>query len=67
VIDRITFALIFVFNNVWGLGVALLCARLLTRVEIVEKLGRVGRYASLRDRLGLVRLLFIFVIHGPRR
>lgn len=36
---------------------------LLTRLEIVEKRGGVpGRYATLRGRLGAVRLLFVFVI-----
>jgi hypothetical protein len=64
-LSGLAFAMLFVFSNVWGLGVALLCADalwLLTRVEIVEKQGRPGRYATLRGRLGLIRLLFVFVI-----
>src|SRR5215218_9033469 len=51
----VAFALIFLFSNAWGIGVGLLCADalwLLTRIEIVEKTGRPGRYASVRGRLG---------------
>ena len=61
----VAFASIFVFSNVWGLGVALVCVDalwLLTRLEIVEKHGGPGRYATLRGRLGAVRLFFVFVI-----
>lgn len=63
----LAFASIFVFSNVWGLGVALVCVDvlwLLTRLEIVEKQGGPGRYATLRGRLGAVRLFFIFVIYA---
>jgi hypothetical protein len=66
------FACIFVFSNVAGVGVGLLCADilwLLTRVEIVEKPGRAGRYASLRGRLGLLKVvliagIYVAVIYG---
>ena len=63
----IAFALLFVFSNVWGLGAALLATDalwLLTRAEIVEKQGRPGRYATLRGRLGVVRLFFICLIYA---
>jgi len=59
-------ACVFVFSNVWGLGIALLCADalwLLTRVEIVEKPGEPGRHASLRGWLGVIRLTLVFVIY----
>ncbi len=62
----VAFASIFVFSNVWGLGIALLCADalwLLTRVEIVEKQAGPGRYATLRGRLGVVRVCCVFVIY----
>lgn len=60
-------ALIFVFSNVWGLGVALVSADalwLLTRVEIRERHTQPGRYATLRGRLGVTRLGFILVIYA---
>jgi hypothetical protein len=59
-------ACVFVVSNVWGLGVALLCADalwLLTRVQIVETPGGPGRYATLRGRLGLIRLTLILLIY----
>ncbi|SRR6266511_1075641 len=61
------FACIFVFSNVSGVGLGLLCADvlwLLTRVEIVEKPGGPGRYATLRGRLGLVKVVFIAGIYS---
>jgi Nuclease-related domain len=63
----LVFASVFLFSNVWGLGVALVCVDalwLLTRLEIVEKQSGPGRYATLRGRLGAVRLLFIVGIYA---
>jgi hypothetical protein len=62
----LAFASVFVFSNVWGLGIALLCADvvwLLSRVKIVEKHAGPGRYGALRGRLGMVRVAFVFVIY----
>src|SRR5688572_32703999 len=63
----VAFALIFVFSNVWGIGAGLLCAValwLLTRIEIVEKTGRPGRYASLQGRLGLAKVLLLLGVYA---
>jgi hypothetical protein len=63
----LAFASIFVFSNVWGLGIALVCVDalwLLTRLEIVEKQSGPGRYATLQGRLGAVRLFFILGIYA---
>jgi len=60
-------ALVFVFSNVWGLGIALVSADalwLLTRVEIHERHAQPGRYATLRGRLGVTRLALILVIYA---
>lgn len=59
-------ASVFLFSNVWGLGVAMVSADLLwllTRVEIVEKPSRPGRYATLRGRLGVLRLVCVLFIY----
>lgn len=61
------FAFIFIFSNVWGIGVGMLCADalwLLTRLEIVEKPGAPGRYAALRGRLGLVKLVLVLGVYA---
>jgi nuclease-like protein len=63
----LAFAAPFVFSNLWGLGVALVCADalwLLTRIEVVARAGVAGRYASLRGRLAAVRLVFIGVVYA---
>jgi Nuclease-related domain len=63
----VAFALIFVFSNAWGIGVGLLCAAalwLLTRVEIVEKAGAPGRYAAVRGRLGLAKLILLLGVYA---
>jgi len=62
----LAFASIFLFSNLWGLGIAFVGADalwLLTRVEIVEKQGGPGRYPTLKGRLGTVRLFFIAVVY----
>jgi hypothetical protein len=62
----LAFAGIFLFSNLWGLGLAFVGADalwLLTRVEIVETQGGPGRYPALQGRLGLARLFFIFVVY----
>jgi hypothetical protein len=61
------FALIFLASNTWGVGIGLLCADalwLLTRVRIVELPGRPGRYATLRGRLGLVKLILLLGVYA---
>jgi hypothetical protein len=61
------FAFIFIFSNVWGIGVGMLCADalwLLTRLEIVEKPGAPGRYAALRGRLGVVKLVLVLGVYA---
>jgi hypothetical protein len=61
------FSAIFILSNIWGVGVALLCADilwLLTRVEIVERQAAAGRYATLRGRLGVGRLVLVVTIYG---
>ena len=63
----VAFALIFLFSNAWGIGFGLLCADalwLLTRIEIVEKAGAPGRYASLRGRLGLAKLVLLVGVYA---
>jgi len=63
----VAFALIFLFSNAWGIGVGLLCADalwLLTRVEIVERAGAPGRYASVRGHLGLAKLVLLFGVYA---
>ena len=62
----LVFASVFLFSNLWGLGIAFMGADalwLLTRVEIVEKQGGPGRYPTLRGRLGAARLFFIAVVY----
>jgi hypothetical protein len=61
------FSAIFILSNVWGVGLALLCADLLwvlTRIEIIERQAPAGRYATLRGRLGVARLALLGTIYG---
>jgi hypothetical protein len=70
----VLFALIYLLSNTWGVGLAALCADalwVLTRVDIGERPGAPGRYATLRGRLGLVRLacllgVYVFFFYGLR-
>jgi len=61
------FALIYLVSNTWGVGLGLLFADalwLLTRIEIVEQPGAPGRYATLRGRLGVIRLVLLFGVYA---
>jgi hypothetical protein len=63
----IAFAAIFLFGNVVGLGFGLLAADLLwltTRIEILEDHGSAGHYTTVRGRLGVIKLVLLFVIYG---
>jgi hypothetical protein len=63
----LAFACIFLFSNVWGVGIALVCADalwLLTRIEIIQRPGSPGQYATLRGRLGLVRLILVCGVYA---
>lgn len=63
----VAFAVIFVFSNTSGLGFALLAADalwLLTRVEILERHDKPGRYTALRGRLGATKLLLLLAIYA---
>lgn len=63
----LAFAVPFVFSNVWGLGVALVCADalwFLTRIKVVDRPGMPGRYATIRGRLAAVRLAFIALVYA---
>jgi hypothetical protein len=61
------FAAIFLFSNVSGLGFGLLAADVLwviTRIEILEDHAEPGHYATLRGRLGVLKLVLLFAIYG---
>jgi len=63
----VAFAVVFVFSNTTGLGFALLAADALwvvTRIEIVERHDRPGRYTTLRGRLGVVKLVLLLGIYS---
>ncbi len=61
------FALLYLSSNVSEIGIALICADLvwlLTRVEIQNKPGPAGRYATLRGRLGLIKLVLLIGVEA---
>lgn len=61
------FALLFLFSNVSGLGVAILAADLLwvlTRIEILENHDEPGNYTTLRGQLGILKLTLLLLLNG---
>jgi hypothetical protein len=63
----VAFAALFLFGNTSGLGYALLAADalwIITRIEIVERHDRPGRYTTLRGRLGVMKLVLLLGIYS---
>lgn len=61
------FAAIFIFSNASGLGFALLAADglwVVTRLRIEERHDQAGRYATLRGRLGLAKVILLLLIYA---
>lgn len=61
------FALLFLFSDVSGLGVALFAADLLwmlTRIEILENHAKPAHYTTLRGQLGVLKLVFLLALNG---